>query len=305
MFINKTSDESSLIRDNLNSLEDQFFDINRVPGNGFLIFPLSMSRLHMGQDPKSLYQFLCFFENKVTEKTIDVVFLYTNGLYLNNHGMSSSLRKKLNAQMLTHKQELNKIIKKHNQFTPKAIHYVPWDYILLQAATYLDIYAIVLKIAETDPFFRKLLNVEINIKLDKNLENYDFIIEETIVTYLLRQKLVALPNTLANPNGWRLIFYPGRCLIPDVYLHKKEILPQSKFENEDWFSTLTSSAMYNMERKILVDYNRVNLDLLQLSAKEKTSNNVFISASENVGSSSSNSHIKAPAVSMGFKSSFL
>lgn len=243
------------------NMDDNCFDINRVPGNGVLIFPLSMSRLHLGQDPKALYDFLCFFDEKVTEKNIDVVFLYTNGLYFNNVEASPSYRKKTTAQMLTHKQKLDRIIRKHNKFSPRAIHYLPWDYLILQSEQYLDLHSKVVKLMESDRIFNQLLQLEMKSFLEPSSEAYAFIIEETIVTYLLRNKLVPLPTTLSDMNGWRLLVYPGRCLTPDVYLYKQKILHQNKLINNDnWFHRMTSSSMYNMDKRVLVDYNKFNID---------------------------------------------
>lgn len=273
MLINNEHDGNNI---NLETLEDQFFDINRIPGNGFLVFPLSMSRLFLGQDPKNLYDFLCFFENKIEEKTVDVIFLYTNGLYFNNNEVSSVLRKKSNAQMLTHKQELSNLIKKGKKFSPKSIHFVPWDYILLQSEKYLDTQSFVMKLVESDSFFKKLLDLETKVNLNDSLESYSFIIEETIVTYLIRNKLVPLPYTLSNSDGWRLIFYQGRSLFPDVYLHQKKLLPQNKMIKDDWFNTLVSASMYNMKRKILVDYNKIDFDLLKEVGQPSSIENYLI-----------------------------
>lgn len=246
----------------LKTLEDSCFDINRVPGNGLLIFPLSMSRLHLGQDPKALYNFLCFFDEKFTEKSIDVVFLYTNGLYFNNEA-SSSYRKKTNAQMFTHKQELMQLIKKNNKFPPKAIHYIPWDFIILQSETYLDLQAQMMKLIDSDSTFRHLIHLELKSNLEASEDACAFIVEETIVTYLIRNKLVSFPNTLSDPNAWRLLIYPGRCLLPDVYIHQKNLFQQKKLSNSDhWFSRLSSSSMYNMDKNILIDYNKINIDEL-------------------------------------------
>lgn len=245
----------------LKNMDDDCFDISRVPGNGVLIFPLSMSRLHLGQDPKTLYDFLCFFDEKVIEKNIDVVFLYTNGLYFNNVEASSSYRKKTTAQMLTHKQELDKIIRKHNKFSPRAIHYLPWDYVILQSEQYLDLHSQMAKLMESDRIFNQLLRLEMKSNIEPSPEAYAFIIEETIVTYLIRNKLVPLPTTLSDMNGWRLLVYPGGCLTPDVYLYKEKILHQNKLINSDnWFNRLTSSSMYNMDKKVLVDYNKININ---------------------------------------------
>lgn len=270
------TDFNLIEKNELSTLEDHFFDINRIPGNGILVFPLSMSRLHLGQDPKTLYQFLCFFDKKIIEKTVDVVFIYTNGLYFNNSAPSSSIRKKSNFQMLTHKQELMRIIKKNNAFSPKTIHFLPWDYLILQSEAYLDIQSSIIKQANSDPFFKKLLQLEMKDNLDESLAHYEFIIEETVITYLIRNKLVQFPSTLSDANSWRLLFYQGRCLIPDVYLHQKQLLPQDKSikQNDSWFHQLSSASMYNMERNILVDYNKINLNDLKRVAHDATAHTV-------------------------------
>lgn len=94
----------------------------------------------------------------------------------------------------------------------------------------------------------------------KNESNYDFIIEETIITYLIRNKWVSLPHTLSKTDGWRLLFYPGSCLTPDVYLHQNKLLPPNQnIQWGHWFDKLTSSAMYNMEKRVLIDYTKVTL----------------------------------------------
>lgn len=242
--------------------EQKFFDINRVPGNGILIFPLSMSRLHKGQDPKALYDFLCFFDQKLVEKSVDVIFLYTNGLYFNNVGVSPEYRKKTTAQMLTHKQELNRLIKKHNRFSPKAIHFLPWDYIILQCDTYLELQAEFLKLMDADSVFKQLIDCEIKTTTETMLEARAFIIEESIVTYLIRNKKIVLPMTLSDANAWRLLLYSGRCLMPDVYLYQKKLLPQQVSSQDQWFHQTTSYSMYNMEKRILVDYNKIDFSAL-------------------------------------------
>ena len=181
-----------------------------------------MSRLFLGQDPKMLYDFLCFFDKKIIEKTVDIVFVYTNGLYFNNTENSAELRQKTNAQMITHKRELSNLIKKGGRFSPRAVHYISWDSLLLQADNYMDVYAKLLKLSESNTYFKQLLTSEAKADL-----NYDFIIEETIITYLIRNKWVSLPHTLAKSDGWRLLCYPGSCLMPDVYLHQNTILPHN------------------------------------------------------------------------------
>lgn len=264
------SHEQNQQKIHLEKIEDTFFDVNRIPGNGMLVFPLSMSRLFLGQDPKTLYESLCFLQNKMEEMTIDIAFIYTNGLYFNNSGDSSSLRKKTNAQMLTHKVELSKLIKKDNRFSPSAIHFIPWDYLLLQAENYLSLHAILLKQLACDSFFKTLVTLETKSGFNESLEKQSFLIEETLITYLIRNKLVKLPTTLSDLHGWGLIVYQVRCLSTDVYLYQTKLLPQMKPNfSESWFNKIACAGMYNMQRKILVDYTKINFDSLTVPNEKK------------------------------------
>lgn len=238
--------------------KSEFFDLSRVPGNGFLIFPLSMSRLHGAQSPNAIYEFLEFFEKKIEEKTVDVIFIYTNGLYFNTLNSASDIRKKTNAQMVTHKQELLNIIKKAKRFTPRACHFVAWDYFILQAEKFSDLYSTLQSLKINDPIFKSIIDIEIEDR-PKTTESYDFIIEETVITYLIRQKLVPLPYTLSHPEGWRLIIYAGDCLLSDAYVHNHKILPVNKnIINLERYPSHFTSAMYSMSKKKLIEYNKVS-----------------------------------------------
>jgi hypothetical protein len=57
----------------LMKVENKSYDLSRIPGNGAFIFPLSMCRLHAGQDPKSLYDMICFLDGKLEEKSADFI----------------------------------------------------------------------------------------------------------------------------------------------------------------------------------------------------------------------------------------
>ena len=77
-----------------------------MPANGFLILPLSMSKLHTSQSPVEIYAFLGRFADKIRTISVDVILLYTNGLYFNAEQSAMSLRKKSTNQMVTHSRAL-------------------------------------------------------------------------------------------------------------------------------------------------------------------------------------------------------
>ena len=76
-------------------------DVNRIPSDGCLILPLSMGRLSSAHAPKCIHEFLQFFESKLTTFSVDVVLLYTNGLYMNDDGKDSGYRSSRTAFYLT------------------------------------------------------------------------------------------------------------------------------------------------------------------------------------------------------------
>ena len=78
------------------------FDINKIQGDGYLILPLSMSRLATGQSPEFCYSLLEEFVKKLETFSSDVVLLYTNGLYFNSEEVSFENRKKTTQQALNH-----------------------------------------------------------------------------------------------------------------------------------------------------------------------------------------------------------
>jgi len=109
------------------------FDVTRICGDGYLVLPLSMSRLSSGQSPEKVYEILQCFIQKLSTFATDVVFLYTSGLYLSSAAASFELRQKINNQMMTHSIRLKGLIKKRKEFVPGAFHYLPSEYFLVNA----------------------------------------------------------------------------------------------------------------------------------------------------------------------------
>jgi hypothetical protein len=230
---------------------NQHFDINKVTPNGFLVFLLSMSKLHGDLSPKLIYDFLSFFNQKIPRISIDVVFLYANGLYFNTDENALSVRQKTNAQMVGHMKELSNLILKMHAFVPQAFHYLPWDYSLLNSSNFQEPFDKLNKLRQTDHTFEDMLAADLGHR-EKSEANFKFLLEEITVTYLIRQKKVSFPSTLSHPDGWHLICYPGCYIHGDVYLHQKRILPETEKHT-------FSHAFYNMEKKMLYDYDRINL----------------------------------------------
>lgn len=234
------------------------FDISKLSGSGYVIFPLSMSRLSTGQSPEIIYDFLKFLEPKIESISNDVVLLYTDGLYLNSDDKALDLRKKMINQMLNHKMGLLKLIYKEKKYVPKAFHFLPWDYSILSTENFHNAKTALIKASKNDERFKECLMNDLKIQGRESSDaNNSFLIEETVITHLLTQKEIPLPHTLAPENGWRLICYPGEPISSWVYVYKNNLLPKKSFSDKQ--DNLFAHSLYNMDKRILIDFDVMDI----------------------------------------------
>ncbi len=201
------------------------YDITRLKGDGYLVLPLSMSRLQTGQSPEACYEFIHHFTTKLERFGSDVVFLYTQGLYFNSEEVSFENRKKTTQQALNHVSALRNIIEKDKRYIPSAFHYLPIDYVILNSPVFAQYFSLLKERENHDEEFRNIL---ISDSRDKTYSeaNINFLIEEIAVAHITRQGLVEFPHTLAQKDTWRLVCYPGPALGSDRYQWQQKILPQ-------------------------------------------------------------------------------
>ncbi len=228
------------------------FDINKIKDDGYLVLPLSMSRLGSGQSPEFYYQVLESFLDKLETFSNDVILLYTNGLYFNSEEISFENRKKTTQQALNHIYAFRNLIEKKKKFIPAAIHYLPIDYIIFNSPHFKEFFSELKKLESEDLIFRGLL---VSDSKDKQYTeaNINFLIEEIVVAHILREKLVDLPRTLVKNDTWRLIAYPGKPLSSDIYQYKKNILPKKSGVNP------YSGSQYDLTEKHLVIFDEVEV----------------------------------------------
>ena len=222
-------------------------DINQIPTDGYVVFPISMSRISNAQSAEECYKWLEFFEKKITLLGLDAVFLYTNGLYYNNDGPALEVRKKTNGQMIAHSNAIRKIVIKKRKYMPQAIHFVPWDYIILNSPEFQIYYEKLKLFDKEDTEFHKLILEALEDRKESEA-NLNFIIEELVVTHIIRQRLIEFPKTLVKKDTFRLIAYPGPPLKADIYQWKKKVLPQNK--DSPFYAShydLDKEVIYNFE----------------------------------------------------------
>lgn len=235
------------------------FDIATVPKNGYLIFPLSMSRLSNAQAPSLLYEFLKFFETKIKVISLDVIFLYTNDLYLSVEGRAIEIRKKVLHQMINHKTEFLSILFGERKYVPSAFHFLPWDYAVLNSERFSELHASLVKAKKENKGFQEALLRDLKkAGREETDANINFLIEEIIVSHLLAQKEIPLPHTLTIPDGYRLICYPGNPLFSWVYAYQNNLVPKRTDLPEGHL--LFARSFYNIDNKILIDFDSTNLE---------------------------------------------
>lgn len=227
------------------------YNISSVPKDGYLIFPLSMSRLSNSLSGREIYSFLKYFESKIKHISIDCVFLYTNDLYLNSDDKAVDVRKKSLNQMLGHKNEFMNILLKDRKYVPQAFHFLPWDYGILNARGFQEAKAVLDGASKNNKGFQESLTLDLKNQGREHTEtNIGFLIEEIVVSLLLTQKEIPLPHTLTPENGWRLICYPGDPINSLIYTYKNHLLSHPSPKND-----LFARSFYNIDKKVLIDFD--------------------------------------------------
>lgn len=234
-------------------------DINKLPTDGYLVLPLSMSRLSEGngQGAKDCFDIIKYFEKKVSQVGIDFLFIYTNGLYYNNDEPALNIRKRTNMAMVEHKNKILNLLVKSKKYIHQAAHFIPWDYIILNSPQYQEYYLKLVDLKNKDKKFSELLKESLQGRPETEA-NINFIIEEIVVNHLIRQGLIDFPKTLVKNDKFRLIIYNGAYLKADLYQWKMKILPQSQNLNKKVNPYYASH--YDFYKKVLFNFDDIELD---------------------------------------------
>ena len=237
-------------------MKQKYYNINKLPTDGYLVLPLSMSRLSegKGQSAKDCFDVIKYFEKKINQVGIDILFIYTNGLYYNNDEPALNVRKKTNLLMIEHKNQILKLLVKSKKYIPQAAHFIPWDYIILNSTQYQEYYLRLVELKNKDKMFVELLKEGLHGR-SYTEANINFIIEEIVVTHLIRQGLIDFPKTLVKNDRFRLIIYPGEYLKADLYQWKKGILPH--IQNLKNKVNPYYASHYDFKKKVVYNFDDI------------------------------------------------
>lgn len=225
-------------------------DIKYLPESGYLVFPISISNIDNTQSADKCFEMLNNFSKKISKIGIDVIFLYTNGLYFNADELAVNLRQKINQKISNHYNRIRMLIEKSKQFVPQAFHYLPWDYVLLNSENFKGYYNILKDVYSNDDAFRMAVNEDLKYR-EITDANVNFIIEELVITHLIRQKMTILPKSLVIEDNYRMIIYTGAPLKSDSYQVINKMLPLNKKVGSRGYPY--ASGIYNYNDKLFHD----------------------------------------------------
>ncbi len=230
------------------------YDINKLPTDGYIMFPISMSRITNAQNAEECYKAIEFLEKKMSAVGVDGIFLYTNGLYYNDDESALTIRKKTNQQMLDHKNALLKLVSKNKKYIPQSMHFIPWDYVLLNSPDFPEFFAKLKKAYEKDASFAELVKESLKNREETDA-NISFLLEEMALNYIIRQKLVEFPKTLVKHDKFRLFVYPGPYMKADLYIWKNKLLPQQQTKQSN--TNPYYASQYDLEKHIIYNFDEM------------------------------------------------
>ena len=164
--------------------------------------------------------------------------------------------------MINHRTGFLSIVLRDNKYVPGAFHFLPWDYVVLNAEEFKTLRDALVKTKQQDQGFRLAITSDLKRSGKQKTEaNENFLIEEIVVSHLIAQKKIPLPHTLATSNGWRLICYPGNPLISWVYAHQSNLLSKRADIPRD--QVRLSRSFYNMDKRILINLDSSELEKIK------------------------------------------
>jgi len=241
--------------------ENQFFNINKFPASeGLLVFGISMSKISNAQTAKRCFDYIQDLNKKVRYPYVGLAFLYSDNLYLYEAEDSIKLNKKLQSQMITHKNEFKRILNKNLAYIRDSFSFISWNQALLESKDFTNYFWQLKKIYDKDKTFQKYINEDIKRSGKKvSQDNILFILEEILVFYLVSKGEIKLHNKYLNgKEKWVLWCYPGKSLKSEIYLYKKNFF---KLENKE---NIYQNSYYDLEGKKLYDYSKINLESIKL-----------------------------------------
>ena len=199
-----------------------------------------MSLIDNVQTAEWCYEVLDSLEDKLTRLSSDVIILYTSGVYYNSEERAFDVRKRNVGQMINHRNSLVNLIKKRRDYVLGAFHFLSTDYIILNTDEFQTMHQRLHERLADDNAFKDAVKHDIGDR-EFTESNKRFILEEVVISHLIRQQRVSFPKNLIETESWRLIAYRDSPLRADAYQWNNDVL--ETFDNDNPFE----QAQYNTD----------------------------------------------------------
>lgn len=238
---------------------NEFFDINKLPTTeGIFFLGISMSRIGNEQSPQKCFEYLQHLASKIQYTDgIGMEMWYGDYLYFHSKDPAHKLRDRFKEQMISHKNAFLNLLKKDRVWTHKAFSFKTFGQILLENS---DVFPLSFKsvkdLYENDLVFRKHVENDcLKTGRDIGEMSVNFILEEIAMFCLSQKGSFRLNNKFVTDTekNWTLQAYPGKPLMSEVYLFRKNPLNLSNRKNP------YENCYYDLEGKILYDYSRMEI----------------------------------------------
>ncbi|MEA2701804.1 MAG: hypothetical protein QOE22_513 [Candidatus Parcubacteria bacterium] len=243
-------------------IENQVFDINKLPAEpGILVFPISMSRISNAQSAKECWEYTKIFSpDKIIKPMVGLNIIYGDYLYFNSKEPANILKSKFGNTILGHKNEFLKILAKNPMYIDRAASFSTWNQLLLEAKDFMRYSGELKKLFLEDRIFKKYVEEDAQKYAKEVTELHtDFILEETLMYYLIAKGKVILRNDFVQGHHkWVLWCYPGKPLKSMLYIQQKNPFQLSNSENA------YEHAIYDLEERKLYDAAKLDLNLLNI-----------------------------------------
>lgn len=241
--------------------ENKVFDINRLPPEpGILFFLVSMSRISTGQRAKQMWEYWRIFSpDKIVKPMVGINTVYTDFLYFNSDEPAKTLKSKFMNTSLAHKNEFLRILRRNPMWIEEFFSFSVWNQMLLEAKDFCNYIGQLKKLYDRDPLFQKYVAQDIAYFTDAVPEktNIDFILEETLMYYLVAKGKVKLRNDIVRGHEkWILWCYPGKPLKSMLYIQQVNPFRLSNPDNE------YEHALYDLEEQKLYDAMKLDIEAL-------------------------------------------
>lgn len=240
--------------------KNKFFDINKLPPEkGLLLFGLSMNKLFNRQSPEKCIEDIRHFHTaKVSKPLVGLNFIYSDFLYLYSDKPAPELKDSFMTQTICHKNGIQKLLEKNSlDFQIQhAFNYLVWNQLYVGTKDFYQLFDSLKKIYKQDVKFQKYIQDDCETYGREMQDNQvNFFLEEILMFYLLTKNQIKLPNAYIEDNQkWILFCYPGKPLKSTVYVYQLDPFKLS------WPENSYQNSHFDLEAKLLIDFDRVDLD---------------------------------------------